>query len=303
MTLADYLKYNGLVLGEDYYVDSDTDNVTSLSDKADELISEFNSRDDIEMIDDMVVDESKVKLKDEPSQILIEYAIGSGLTEKEAYYFYKKHPEFIGCEKDPEKLHMLGESLEAEKDALSIKNNIDSSGKSNIYRFVEDPDTVSKNSDYIGLSEEEVNDLDSRGAAVKIVNKWLCKALDKNDEEMVRNACIVLKAIERKAYTDSLDISVTEDNGVYKVEAKSSYNNYEDSKVCYISKKSDGNLYVKFHEFSGLNGHLEGDSDYWGLNFALGAPSWMITSQEHEWDNVISKIINKLSSENLTTNA
>lgn len=132
------------------------------------------------------------------------------------------------------------------------------------------------------------------GSAVKIVNKWLCRALDKNDGEMVRNACIVLQTLERKAYTDSLDISVTEDNGVYKVEAKSSYNNYEDSKVCYISKKSDGNLYVKFHEFSGLDGHLEGDSDYWGLNFALGAPSWMITSQEHEWDNVISKIVNKL---------
>ena len=199
MTLADYLKYNGLVLGEDYYVDSDTDDVTSLSDKADDLISEFNSRDDIEMIDDEVVDEPKLK-DEQPSQMLIEYAIGSGLTEKEAYYFYKKHPEFIGCEKDPEKLHMLGESLEAEKDALSGRNNIDSSGNSNIYRFVEDPNPNIKNnnSDYIGLSEEEADELDSRGAAVKIVNKWLCQALDKNDGEMTRNACIVLKAIEKK---------------------------------------------------------------------------------------------------------
>lgn len=151
--------------------------------------------------------------------------------------------------------------------------------------------------------ESAKDEFNSINTAKQIVNKWLCQALDKTNGEMVRNACIVLQTLERKAYTDSLDISVTEDNGVYKVEAKSSYNNYEDSKVCYISKKSDGNLYVKFHEFSGLDGHLEGDSDYWGLNFALGAPSWMITSQEHEWDNVISKIINKLSSENLTTNA
>lgn len=276
MTVEEYIRSReDLAEGVDYYFDN-TNKLISLSDRTDRALDEF--ADDIS--------DYKYESVMIPSHYLIEYAIGSGLTEKEAIYFYRKHPEFIGCEKDPKKLHELGEALEAEKDALSGNNNIES--------FVEDSNITSNNPDYTGYTEKELDILESRGAAVKIVNKWLCQALDKNAGEMVRNACIVLKAIERKAYTDSLDISVTEDNGVYKVEAKSSYNNYEDSKVCYISKKSDGNLYVKFHDFSGLHGHLEGDSDYWGLNFALGAPSWMITSQEHEWDNVISKIVNKL---------
>ena len=35
--------------------------------------------------------------------------------------------------------------------------------------------------------------------AKQIVNKWLCQALDKNDSKAVRNACIVLKAMNRQA--------------------------------------------------------------------------------------------------------
>lgn len=201
---------------------------------------------------------------------------------------YEEALEFVK-QKFPEIAEEVGIDELVNVDALNLTDTED---------VLNLPDT-----EIVSLQELSDDNTSAEIIAKQIVNKWLCKALDKNDGEMVRNACIVLKAIERKAYADSLDISVTEDNGVYKVEAKSSYNNYEDFKVCYISKKSDGNLYVKFHEFSGLNGHLEGDSDYWGLNFALGAPSWMITSQEHEWDNVISKIVNKLHSENLTTNA
>lgn len=235
MTLVDYLKYNGLVFGEDYYVDSDTDNVTSLSDKADELISEFNLHDDIEMIDDEVVDESKVK--DRPSQMLIEYAIGTGYTPEYAQYFFKKHPEFIGCETDSEKLHELGEALEKEKyyahDAMCTENSVE--------KFVKYPDIVSKNSDYSGLSEEEVNELDSRGAAVKIVNKWLCQALDKNDGEMVRKACIVLKAIERKAtfwkgdnfITLNFNVIEKNDNPVYDPE------NLDDEDPLFYNKLND----------------------------------------------------------------
>lgn len=37
-------------------------------------------------------------------------------------------------------------------------------------------------------------------AAKQIVNKWLCQALDKNDSKAVREACIVLKAMKRRAY-------------------------------------------------------------------------------------------------------
>lgn len=274
----------------------------------------------------MTPEESKPRYK-LPSHMLIEYMKGNGYTAKQAYDFFDKHPEFIGCEKDPERLSELAEVLDNkspdeeefynDRTIVSLSSdlnpiNVDSSNQEIFDGKIANETDIDK-SEF--QDQDELDDSQERGSfaedkpmrelyeATKIVNKWLCKALDKNDGEMVRNACIVLKAIERKAYTDSLDISVTEDNGVYKVEAKSSYNNYEDSKVCYISKKSDGNLYVKFHEFSGLNGHLEGDSDYWGLNFALGAPSWMITSQEHEWDNVISKTVNKLHSENLTTNA
>lgn len=41
--------------------------------------------------------------------------------------------------------------------------------------------------------------------AQQIVNKWLCQALDKNDSNMVREACLVLKAFD--PYWDDVDKS------------------------------------------------------------------------------------------------
>ena len=137
----------------------------------------------------------------EPSQDLINYALASGFNKSEAYSFFKKHPEFIGCEKDLDKLHELGETLEEEKLQISKGYRADHTDI-----FEEDEESGSNNPDYEGYSEDELNIVD---ASHKIVNKWLCQALDKNDGAMVRNACIVLKAIERKASEDWKYFGVT----------------------------------------------------------------------------------------------
>lgn len=131
----------------------------------------------------------------EPSQDLINYAIASGFNESEAYSFFKKHPEFIGCEKDSDKLLELGEILEEEKLQISKGYRADHTES---YNDNFSPNHISQNSDFMGLSDDTIEELEVQGRAKQIVNKWLCQALDEDNGAMVRNACIVLKAIERK---------------------------------------------------------------------------------------------------------
>lgn len=57
-----------------------------------------------------------------------------------------------------------------------------------------------KNSTNVLDSQEDQEVSENFIAAKQIVNKWLCQALDKNDSKAVREACIVLKAMNRRAY-------------------------------------------------------------------------------------------------------
>lgn len=169
----------------------------------------------------MTPEESKPRYK-LPSHMLIEYMKGNGYTAKQAYDFFDKHPEFIGCENDPERLSELAEVLDNkspdeeefynDRTIVSLPSdlnpiNVDSSNQgifegkeieeTDNYKFdVQDQDELDDLGEQINYVED--HPMKELYEATKIVNKWLCKALDKNDSEMVRNACIVLKAIEKK---------------------------------------------------------------------------------------------------------
>ena len=96
------------------------------------------------------------------------------ISKEEAIQFIKdKYGEQV-----PENLKM---------DMINSTNVLDSQEDQLLYL----PET-----DLQGLSDNTTAKL----IAKQIVNKWLCQALDKNDSKAVREACIVLKAMNRRAY-------------------------------------------------------------------------------------------------------
>lgn len=107
----------------------------------------------------------------------------------------------------------------------------------------------SKNSDLQGLSNDTIEELEFQGIAKQIVNKWLCQALDKNNGAMVRNACIVLQTLERKAtfwkgddfITLNFNVIEKNDNPVYDPE------NLDDEDPLFYSKVNDA-IKSKFSE-------------------------------------------------------
>lgn len=102
--------------------------------------------------------------------------IEQGISYEEALEFVKqKFPEIAEEVGIDELVNVDASNLPDTKDVLNL------------------PDT-----EIVSLEELSDDNTSAEIIAKQIVNKWLCQALDKNDGEMVRNACIVLKAIEKK---------------------------------------------------------------------------------------------------------
>lgn len=145
-----------------------------------------------------------------PDYILDSILSMSGSTIKNVYNFYQKYPEFKNLDiSDFSKYKKFIETFEkflnnnnySYRVTRELSENIAEGDQGSTTTGVTEilPGQKQPSSDYAELSEEELSNLKhpiDLESAVKIVNKWLCKALDRNDGKAIREACIVLKAME-----------------------------------------------------------------------------------------------------------
>ena len=132
----------------------------------------------------------------EENNAILNLIMADGYSESAARHFLKIHPEFIGCENDPELLAKLNDALDEDMDDF----NSCVGQQVSFHEIEQYPKNYTiLNSDLQGLSENEIENLEFSGIAKQIVNKWLCQALDRNDSKAVMEYCIVLKAMKKDA--------------------------------------------------------------------------------------------------------
>lgn len=214
MTLDDklvgYLISNGLVNGDDFFVDTDLGEVIPLNSDAIKLIKNYNKS--FSLFYEPTSSNNKEQIMT-PSKEEVE----GGVFDKN-----KETSEYINERKDFLNSQGLiqGKDYDFDGDILYFLNdkaqdiyNSSEFNYSNSYEPIDEKkiaEQENRKQDYIGdqpaanrisdynEDEQDEEELNTIGASRKIVNKWLCQALDKNDGKAVREACIVLKSIEKK---------------------------------------------------------------------------------------------------------